>query len=131
MKVDSHTIELSNRDKVLFPQDDITKGDLIDYYRRMADRILPYLEDRPVMLQRFPDGIAETGFYQKQASDYFPDWITTAIVQPRKEKREQRLFWIICATDTARPRSSPMPSEPKPAPPLPRRSTGKSFPAAA
>jgi bifunctional non-homologous end joining protein LigD len=78
MKVISHTIELSNRDKVLFPQDDITKGDLTDYYRRMADRILPYLEGRPVMLQRFPDGIAETGFYQKQASDYFPDWITTA-----------------------------------------------------
>jgi len=65
MKVDSHTIELSNADKVLFPEDGITESDLIDYYHRMADRILPYLEDRPIMLQRFPDGLGDSGFYQK------------------------------------------------------------------
>lgn len=80
MKVDSHTIELSNTDKVLFPDDGITKGDLVDYYHRMADRILPYLVERPVMLQRFPDGLGGSGFYQKQASDYFPDWIAKATV---------------------------------------------------
>ncbi len=94
MKVDSHTIELSNRDKVLFPQDDITKGDLIGYYHRMADRILPYLEGRPVMLQRFPDGIAETGFYQKQVSDYFPDWITKVTVG-LKDRDEVRSM-VVC-----------------------------------
>jgi bifunctional non-homologous end joining protein LigD len=94
MKVDSHIIELSNRDKVLFPQDDITKGDLIDYYHRMADRILPYLEERPVMLQRFPDGIAETGFYQKQVSDYFPDWITKVTVG-LKDRDEVRSM-VVC-----------------------------------
>ena len=97
MKVDSHTIELSNRDKVLFPEDDITKGDLIDYYHRMANRILPYLEERPVMLQRFPDGIAETGFYQKQVSDYFPDWITKVTVD-LKDRDEARSM-VVCNDD--------------------------------
>ncbi|MGA9538381.1 MAG: non-homologous end-joining DNA ligase [Desulfobacterales bacterium] len=94
MKVDSRSIELSNRDKVLFPEDDITKGDLIDYYHRMADRILPYLEERPVMLQRFPDGIAETGFYQKQVSGYFPDWITKVTVG-LKDRDEVRSM-VVC-----------------------------------
>ncbi|MGA9478399.1 MAG: hypothetical protein WBV21_11500, partial [Desulfobacterales bacterium] len=55
-KVDSHTIELSNQDKILFPEDDITKGELIDDYHRMADRILPYLKDRPKnRYRRYPD----------------------------------------------------------------------------
>jgi bifunctional non-homologous end joining protein LigD len=94
MKVDSHTIELSNTDKVLFPDDGITKGDLVDYYHRMADRILPYLEERPVMLQRFPDGLGDSGFYQKQASDYFPDWIAKATVA-LKEKDEFRSM-VVC-----------------------------------
>ncbi|MGA8020788.1 MAG: hypothetical protein WCA42_18115, partial [Desulfobacterales bacterium] len=94
MKVDSRTIELSNADKVLFPEDGITKSDLIDYYHRMADRILPYLEDRPIMLQRFPDGIAETGFYQKQASDYFPDWIPTATVELKDRDEVQSM--VVC-----------------------------------
>ncbi|MGA8282382.1 MAG: non-homologous end-joining DNA ligase, partial [Desulfobacterales bacterium] len=98
MKVDSHTIELSNADKVLFPDDGITKGDLINYYHRMADRILPYLEERPVMLQRFPDGLGNSGFYQKQASDYFPDWIAKATVE-LKDRDETRSL-VVC-NDTA------------------------------
>jgi bifunctional non-homologous end joining protein LigD len=68
MKVDSHTIELSNAAKVLFPKNGITKGDLVDYYHSMADRILPYLKDRPIMFQRFTDGLGDSGFYQKQIS---------------------------------------------------------------
>jgi len=75
MKVDGHDIDTSNEDKVLFPEERITKGDLISYYRRMADRMLPYLDGRPVMMHRFPDGIGHEGFYQKAALDYFPDWM--------------------------------------------------------
>lgn len=90
MKIDSHTIEVSNRDKVLFPDDGITKGELIDYYLRMADRILPHLEDRPVMLQRFPDGVGHKGFYQKQVSDYFPAWITKVKIKLKQEQDEFR-----------------------------------------
>jgi len=70
-----YTVETSNEDKMLFPDSGLTKGDLIDYYRRIADTMLPHLADRTLSLQRFPDGLGSGGFYQKQAGDYFPDWI--------------------------------------------------------
>lgn len=87
-----HTVETSHEDKVLFPADGITKGDLVDYHERVAESILPHLRDRPVMLQRFPDGIGGTGFYQKQASDHFPDWIRR--VRVRKEGGHQDLVVV-------------------------------------
>lgn len=68
-------IEISHPDKVLFPKLGITKKDLVEYYAKMSEHILPYLKDRPLTLQRFPDGIKEEGFYQKNASDYFPGFI--------------------------------------------------------
>ncbi|HKK52150.1 MAG TPA: non-homologous end-joining DNA ligase [Myxococcota bacterium] len=73
-------VETSNEDKVFFPGIGATKGDVIDYYDRIADRMLPHLRDRPLVLQRFPDGIDAKGFYQKQAGGHFPDWITTTRV---------------------------------------------------
>ncbi len=75
MNIDGHAIEISNPDKVLFPQAGYTKSDLVGYYRDVADVMLPHLEDRPLTLHRFPDGIASDGFYQQNASDYFPQWI--------------------------------------------------------
>ncbi len=80
-KVDGHEVELSSLDKVLFPEDGITKGDLIDYYRRIARVILPHIKDHPVTMQRFTGGVAEPGFYHKQMPDYFPDWIASAKVE--------------------------------------------------
>jgi len=74
------SVETSDEDKVLFPEIGLTKGGLIDYYERIADAILPHLRDRPLALQRFPDGIAEEGFYQKQVGGHFPDWIRTVRV---------------------------------------------------
>lgn len=76
-----YSVEVSNLDKVLFPDADVTKGDLIDHYRDVADRIVPYLEDRPVVMQRFPDGIDEDGFYMKKVPGHFPDWIETVTVE--------------------------------------------------
>lgn len=70
-----HRIELSNTTKVFFPGNNITKGDVIDYYRRVAKHMLPFLRDRPLAVQRFPDGIGGDGFYQKNRPDYFPAWI--------------------------------------------------------
>lgn len=70
-------METSNEEKVLFPDPGLTKGDLIAFYEDIADHMLPHLRGRPLMLQRFPDGIRNDGFYQKQAGDYFPDWIET------------------------------------------------------
>jgi bifunctional non-homologous end joining protein LigD len=75
------SVETSNEDKVLFPRSGITKGDLIDYYERIADRMLPHLRDRPLVLQRFPDGIRKEGFYQKQVGAYFPPWMPTVRVR--------------------------------------------------
>jgi bifunctional non-homologous end joining protein LigD len=77
VRVGAHTVEVSNLDKVLFADDGITKGDVVEYYRRIAPQMLPHLEDRPLALQRFPDGVDRQGFFQKTAPDYFPDWIET------------------------------------------------------
>lgn len=60
---------ISNPDKLLFPDDGVTKADLVDYYTRVAPVMVPHLRGRPVMLERFPDGIADGGgFFQKKVS---------------------------------------------------------------
>ncbi len=72
-----YSVELTNTSKVLFPDSGISKGDLIAYYRQVADVMVPHMANRPLTLHRFPDGIEEEGFYQQARSDYFPDWIRT------------------------------------------------------
>jgi len=80
VKVGRREIEIGNPDKVLFRGDGITKRDLAEYYRYVADVMLPHLRGRPVSMQRFPDGIAKKGFYQKDVPEYFPAWVRTAFV---------------------------------------------------
>lgn len=75
IKIEKHKIELSNLDKVLFPKSRITKGDLINYYEKMSSIILPLYENRPLTMLRCPDGIHKQQFIQKEAPDYFPEWI--------------------------------------------------------
>lgn len=70
--------EISRPDKVRFPDDGITKADLAGHYRTVARRMLPHLRDRPLMLERFPDGIGGHGFMQKDVPGHFPDWIHRA-----------------------------------------------------
>ncbi len=72
---DGRDIEVSSADKVLFPDGGFTKRDLAEYYCKIAPTALPHYRDRPVTLQRFPDGIGESGFFQKNVPDHFPDWI--------------------------------------------------------
>jgi bifunctional non-homologous end joining protein LigD len=79
--LDGHEVKITRPDKVLFPEDGITKGDLIRYYERIGPRILPFLEGRPVSMQRFPDGIDKFAFFQKAAAAYYPAWIKTATVK--------------------------------------------------
>jgi bifunctional non-homologous end joining protein LigD len=69
------TVPLSHPEKILFPDDGITKADLARYYADVADRMLPWLRDRPITMVRYPDGLAGQRFFQKNASSYFPDWI--------------------------------------------------------
>lgn len=76
-----YRFEVSSLGKVLFPSSGVTKGDLIEHYRAVSDRILPHLRDRPLSMQRFPDGIDTDGFYQKDAPDYFPVWIERVTVK--------------------------------------------------
>jgi bifunctional non-homologous end joining protein LigD len=80
IEVDGHEIELSNSAKVLFPEAGLTKGDLLDYYRRIAPVMLPHLAGRPLSFERFPDGIGAKGFMQKNAGAHFPGWIRRARV---------------------------------------------------
>jgi bifunctional non-homologous end joining protein LigD len=68
-------VELHRPDKVLFPEDGYTKGDLVDYYRSVAPFMLPHLRDRPLMLERHPDGIDGFQFMQKDTPDHYPEWI--------------------------------------------------------
>ena len=78
IKIDGHEIALSNVDKILFPKAKVSKGDLIDYYQKIAPTMLPHIAGRPLSLERYPDGVESDGFMQKNASDYFPDWIRRA-----------------------------------------------------
>jgi bifunctional non-homologous end joining protein LigD len=69
-------VRLSHLDKVFFPDDGITKGDLVEYYRQMAPRIIPFTRDRPLVMHRFPEGIAGPRIVQQNVPRYFPDWVT-------------------------------------------------------
>ncbi len=71
-------VEISSAGKVLFPESGITKRDLAQYWAKVAETALPHYRDRPLTMQRFPDGIGEEGFFQKHIPDHFPDWIARA-----------------------------------------------------
>ncbi len=73
-------VEVTHGDKVMFPEAGITKADLVAYYDRVADHLLPHLRDRPATLERLPDGIGrgKPHFWQKNTPDYYPDWIPRA-----------------------------------------------------
>ncbi|WP_051986116.1 non-homologous end-joining DNA ligase [Pseudidiomarina salinarum] len=84
MKIDGHDIDISNSDKVFFPDAGLTKGDLIDYYEQVASTMVPHMQHYGVSMQRFPDGIDGDSFYNKDTPDYFPDWIDT-VNFPKRE----------------------------------------------
>ena len=78
-----YSFKTSNEEKIFFPKSKITKGDLIDYYNKIADVMIPHIKDRPVSMLRLPDGIKGESFFQKDASDYFPDWTQTIKVKKK------------------------------------------------
>lgn len=85
LKIGKHKVRLSNLEKVFYPKAGFTKGNLIDYYVRIAPVLLPHLKDRPLTLKRYPNGVDGEFFYQKEAPDHRPEWIQTAPV-PVKER---------------------------------------------
>jgi len=92
--LNKHTVKLTNQDKIYFPKDNITKGDVIEYYQSVASYILPHLKNRPLSLNRFPNGIEEQNFYQKDASDHIPDWVKTT--QVYSESNDKDIDYIYC-----------------------------------
>lgn len=85
LRVGAYVIEVTHPDKVLFPgARPLTKRDLVEYYRRIALTMLPHLTGRPIVMQRFPDGIEGEGFFHKDIPDYFPEWIDR-VTLPKKD----------------------------------------------
>src|SRR5947209_8824123 len=75
--VETRTVKLTSPDRVLFPEDGITKGDLFEYYRKAGPTIVPHLRDRPFTMKRYREGSTGQPFFQKQAPKGMPDWIPT------------------------------------------------------
>jgi DNA ligase D-like protein (predicted polymerase)/DNA ligase D-like protein (predicted 3'-phosphoesterase) len=75
--VEGRRLKLSNLDKVLYPATGFSKGEVIDYYTRIAPVLLPYLADRPVTLRRYPDGVNGQSFFEKNVPQHAPDWVRT------------------------------------------------------
>ena len=80
VEVDGRTLKLSNLDKVLYPEVGFTKGEVLDYYTRIAPVLLPHLRSRPLTLKRYPDGVEAGYFYEKQCPSHRPPWVETAAV---------------------------------------------------
>jgi len=91
-RVPLREVKFSNLDKVFWPEEGYTKGDLIEYYRSMGPWLLPYLKNRPVVLTRYPDGINGKSFYQKDAPGFVPDWIQTIPIWSEDTQRDIQYF---------------------------------------
>src|SRR5919199_567107 len=90
----SRELKLSNLDKIFFPREGITKGDLLEYYRAIASSLVPHLRDRPFTMIRYPNGIEDKHFFQKDAPQHLPEWIAThrALVSTRESPRRKK--WV-------------------------------------
>jgi bifunctional non-homologous end joining protein LigD len=75
VEVEGRELSLSNLDKVMYPQTGFTKGQVIEYYTRVAPFLLPHLHDRPLTLKRYPNGVEGGHFYEKQCPSHRPDWV--------------------------------------------------------
>jgi bifunctional non-homologous end joining protein LigD len=94
IKKGSRELKLSNLDKVFFPVEGITKGDLLEYYRAVAPAIVPHLKDRPFTMVRWPDGIEGKKFFQKDAPSHMPEWIPTFRTQVSTRQSPPQKKWV-------------------------------------
>jgi bifunctional non-homologous end joining protein LigD len=83
--VEGRTLSLSNLDKVMYPAVGFTKGQVIDYYTRVAPAVLPHLRDRPLTLKRYPNGVDGGHFFEKQCPSHRPDWVRAEPVQMNRK----------------------------------------------
>jgi bifunctional non-homologous end joining protein LigD len=92
MRESARNLRLTNLDKLFWPEEHFTKGDLIRYYLEIASWMLPYLKDRPVVLTRYPNGISGKSFFQKDAPGFTPSWIRTEKVYSHESRRDIAYF---------------------------------------
>jgi bifunctional non-homologous end joining protein LigD len=97
--VEDRELTLSNLDKVLFPESGFTKGQLIDYYVKVAPAMLPHVADRPLTMKRYPDGVEKKYFYEKHVPSHAPDWVRTADV-PTSEPNGEVTYAVVCDLPT-------------------------------
>ena len=93
VKIGNKKLALSNVDKVLYPETGFTKGQVIDFYSRVAPYILPHIENRPITLKRYPNGVRGKHFYEKNAPSFTPPWIKTYRVQ--RSSSESMINYIL------------------------------------
>jgi len=94
IKIGKHVVSITNRQKIYWPGEGFTKGDLIDYYDKMADYILPYLKGRCLSLKRNPNGINDKGFYHKDAGENAPPYVDVHKV--KSESNGKIIDYIVC-----------------------------------
>ena len=94
VKKGSRELKLSNLDKVFFPAERITKGDLLEYYRAVAPALLPHLKERPFTMVRWPDGIEGKKFFQKDAPSHMPEWIPTFRTEVSTRESPRTKKWV-------------------------------------
>jgi bifunctional non-homologous end joining protein LigD len=88
LEIDSQRLHLTNLNKIYFPDSGYTKRSLLAYYYSIADHIVPFLKDRPLVLRRYPNGIRAKAFFQKDAARDLPDWLPTVVVYSEDEKKD-------------------------------------------
>ncbi len=95
VEVEGRQLALSNLDKVLYP-DGFTKGQVLDYYTRIAPVLLPHLADRPLTLKRWPDGVQGHSFFEKNAPSYRPEWLRTeTLPSPGSTKKRESIDYAV------------------------------------
>jgi bifunctional non-homologous end joining protein LigD len=99
-EIDGRELSLSNLDKVLYPETGFTKSQLLDYYARIADVMLPHIRNRPTTFRRYPDGVEGMSFYEKHAPEHQPDWITTIEVPSKRGGHDPIKYTAVCDRPT-------------------------------
>ncbi len=95
--VDGRRLGLSNLDKVLYPETGTTKGEVIEYYTRVAPVLLPHLADRPLTRKRWPDGVAADSFFEKNAPRGTPEWVRTVeLPSPGSSRGTETVTYVVC-----------------------------------
>jgi len=96
VRVEDRVLKLTNLDKLLYPEFGFTKGEVIDYYTRIAPVLLPHLKDRPVTLKRYPNGVDGKWFFEKNAPEHRPDWVRTMRLEsPGSAKGNETVNYVM------------------------------------